>query len=73
MKFCADIAEEAGLPTFLTALPEAYDMYLKFGYTDVGLFEMDINNYGKKTPRIWNISLVRDAAATRNWPFSMNG
>jgi hypothetical protein len=28
--------------------PGAHDMYLKLGYKDVGLFEPDLNNYGKK-------------------------
>jgi hypothetical protein len=48
MRFCSDIADEAGLPTFLTAFPGAYEMYLKLGYKDVGHFEFDFNNYGKK-------------------------
>jgi GNAT superfamily N-acetyltransferase len=48
MRFCSDIADEAGLPTFLTAFPRAHDMYLKLGYKDVGHFEFDLNNYGKK-------------------------
>jgi hypothetical protein len=25
-------------------------MYLKLGYKDVGLFELDLNNYGEKYP-----------------------
>jgi len=48
MKYCSNIADEAGLPTFLTAFPGAHDMYLKLGYEDTGMFELDLNNYGKK-------------------------
>jgi hypothetical protein len=48
MKCCSDIAYQAGLPIFLTAFPGAHDMYLKLGYKDVGLFELDLDNYGKK-------------------------
>jgi hypothetical protein len=48
MHYCADIADEADLPIFLTAFPGAHDMYLKLGYRDVGIFELDLNNYGNK-------------------------
>jgi predicted N-acetyltransferase YhbS len=48
MLFCADMADEAGVPTYLTAFPGAHDMYLKLGYTDVLSFDMDLNEYGRK-------------------------
>jgi hypothetical protein len=48
MKFCSDIADEADLPIFLTAFPGAYDMYLKLGYKEISVFEIDLNDYGKK-------------------------
>jgi hypothetical protein len=48
MKFCSDIADEAGLPIFLTAFPGAHDMYLKLGYKEMGVFEIDLNHYGRK-------------------------
>jgi len=34
-------------PSSTTMLPI---MYLKLGYKDVGLFELDLNNYGEKYP-----------------------
>jgi hypothetical protein len=48
MKFSSDIADEAGLPIFLTAFPGAHNMYLKLGYKEINVFEINLNNYGKK-------------------------
>ncbi|KAN0089797.1 acyl-CoA N-acyltransferase [Hyaloscypha variabilis] len=48
MNFCADIADEARLPTFLTAFPGAHSLYLKLGYEEKTHYDLDLGSYGKK-------------------------
>lgn len=45
---CAEIADAAGLPTYLNAFPGAHSLYGKFGFADIGHFDVDLNEYGVK-------------------------
>ena len=47
LKKCNEIADERGLPIFLTAFPGAYDLYKKHGFEEVGHGDTDMNKFGK--------------------------
>jgi predicted N-acetyltransferase YhbS len=48
MNFCAAIADDAGLSIYLGSLASAHDMYLRLGYKDLDLYDMNLYEYGKK-------------------------
>jgi hypothetical protein len=48
MKFCPDIADGAGFPIFPNDFTRVYDVYLKLGYKEMSLFEIDLDQHGSK-------------------------
>lgn len=60
---CNEIADEKKLPLFLTALPGAYELYLRHGFVEVAYGEIDLTKWAKPhtgygTYR--NIAMVRE-------------
>ena len=48
LQHCVEIADTAGLSTYLNAFPGAHSLYGKFGFADIGHFDIDLNEYGVK-------------------------
>ncbi len=48
LEYCNDLADSAGLPTYLTAFPGAHGLYQKLGYKDIKHFDVDLNEWGTK-------------------------
>lgn len=44
---CNGIADEKKLPLFLTALPAAHGLYLKFGYVEMARGDIDLAKFAK--------------------------
>ncbi|KAH8770569.1 acyl-CoA N-acyltransferase [Hyaloscypha finlandica] len=42
---CLEIADKDGLPTWLSALPGSHNLYLRFGFGDVGHNDVDLNKW----------------------------
>jgi ribosomal protein S18 acetylase RimI-like enzyme len=48
IQHCSAIADAAGIPTYLSSFPQAHHLYEKLGYTDIGYFDLDLNDWGTK-------------------------
>lgn len=59
MKWGVDFADSLGLPSRLESSAEGYGLYRKFGYEDVGVFDLDVTGkWGrvKKDGENWGAS-----------------
>jgi GNAT superfamily N-acetyltransferase len=46
LRWCADVADQYGLPIYLEASPAGYHLYRKFGFEDVENIDMDLTRWG---------------------------
>ena len=48
IQHCSQIADAAGIPTYLSSFPQAHALYGKLRYTDIDYFDVDLNEWGTK-------------------------
>lgn len=48
MRHCKAIADDAQLPTYLTAFPSVHDFHVRFRYENRKSFDVDLNEWSKK-------------------------
>lgn len=46
LKWGTDKADELGLPVYLESSPEGHNLYLKYGFQDMELHELDLSEFG---------------------------
>lgn len=54
LKWGTDLADELGIPIYLESSPGGHELYLRYGFEDKEVHEMDMTPYGLPAMhRIW--------------------